>query len=1555
MRCTGDDGLNNQFQISITDDFFSFGGNSLLAMLAVQKIESELSLTLPLIRFFQLRTIAKIAESLQASSTLDVQPPSETAVAKEPLPVQRSGETHRAVPIPSFRIPLSPQQRHLWFQYAFDPSSSAGDIAMKMKIPDVNLILRLQSIINTLIMANDGLRTVMLIEGSLPVQYSMSATECFHSIRGHENEGQKLSIQNRIIVGLSRDGELRIRLHHILVDGRSLAILHEQMGQLMAGKPLQSSRSFLQYCSSASNTSHTIGEWMHYLSDSPELHLPMEKTDKTGHGTVVQKISLEKGLLAEFVEKRECTSFHLLIASFISTLHQLSKECDFTIGVVHAGRTMETHNIVGLFVNTLPVRVKIERTMDIEAAKETLLFPFTNCTSSLGEIVQAVNPKRIAGRHPIFQHVINFQNMSGEEDGSVDYEHTTETAFDTCWKIEERAGGFVVRVDYNREMFGEEFVKNTAKMFEKSMKNFIQSSSTDSVNVQMEIERATEKIGPDSELNVIELVRSTWMKHLGVASLPDHHNFFEVGGHSLIALAVINELSGLIGKEIPIRYIFEHQTLNDFVLCIQQLLVETKESEIVKKEENSIDPLRIRASHLQVPLLEHMKNNGSESFVKAYNITARIRIKKAVLREEIRQRFNRLCLRHPSLRTFYVYDGAFCQRMVSATECYLFIGTTVEQDGAFDVFDCPPIAVSLQHFELYICISHLNVDGHSMKTLVKELAEFHFDDKRENTGSFNQLNDELEMRPSAAETSFWNKILSGFVFNPLRSSPRNSKPRLDAGCISKEYPDLSRIISQLCSTHHCTPFSVLLASLGTTLQHHSLERDAPVSIGWPVDMRSTKTEKTMGFATNTLVTTVDGAAFSSQDLVSSVSQQVIGALEHRTTPFEDLLTISGASTLFETMLVMDPFSLDDGDEFEVIDDKQPFTKFPLTFFVQNSLNGVKITAHFMKDLVLSSTIESILDEWEQTLNCWATGCSLKLKSRYDEVKETIVKRQGQFVRVEDLAAMCTSIGRCQAMQENGRLILEYDASIPEKALIDHIKHNVPLCLHPGELRRCSFAVETPSSLPLTPQQLQMYFLSREDASGHYNVPFVQRFSKSSVNVHHLTLALHNVRQKNEALRTQLVEEDGEPVQIVLPATQSYYSTTLVPLTEEELQHRLNSVKDLTLDLAHYPARLTLFYTGDDIVLLLVISHVICDGWSTSLMQQQLSTVYENLQKGQWPKMSRRRTWKEYNDVLQSTNPTKLIDEDYLKDIVASLPDEKSALEKEGGTEVYCTLHLDKCSSVELKKRAAALDSTPFIILLQSFAQCIHQVFGVNNINIGTTVANRSSSTIKTIGCFMNTIAIPVHASDPSKIKSIQSSLALNIPNFHLLKAVRSRLNQPDVCLFDVFVNCRYGMESEKNVKVEGVKKSEVHKMAPIYPLEFYVEEEDGEYEIEVKLKKGDKKTFEKLVGALRKILLHREDVADVAIKSEKDTTWTSTSTRDDISSLDLASILHHNSQLNGDGLAIHTPSRKITYSELWKMLSRRAAIIRDELFTTTGEILRADDVIGVRMEHGEGQ
>ncbi|GMS95933.1 hypothetical protein PENTCL1PPCAC_18108, partial [Pristionchus entomophagus] len=211
-------------------------------------------------------------------------------------------------------------------------------------------------------------------------------------------------------------------------------------------------------------------------------------------------------------------------------------------------------------------------------------------------------------------------------------------------------------------------------------------------------------------------------------------DFFSSGGNSLLAMLAVQKMESELRLHLPLNRFFQLRSIAKIAEFLEDAVLDEiskpsvdllgKNENIVevKKAESQLDPITIRAWPLQRFILERMRNYGSESFVRAYNITARIRMKdQKITQAQLRFQFNRMCLRHPSLRTFFVLEGVFYQRVVSATECFLPIGSFLEDEGGFDVFDSPPIAISLAGDELHICISHLNVDGYSMKTLVREM------------------------------------------------------------------------------------------------------------------------------------------------------------------------------------------------------------------------------------------------------------------------------------------------------------------------------------------------------------------------------------------------------------------------------------------------------------------------------------------------------------------------------------------------------------------------------------------------------------------------------------------------------------------------------------------------------------------------------------------------------------------------------------------------------------------------------------------------------------------
>ena len=161
-----------------------------------------------------------------------------------------------------------------------------------------------------------------------------------------------------------------------------------------------------------------------------------------------------------------------------------------------------------------------------------------------------------------------------------------------------------------------------------------------------------------------------------------------------------------------------------------------------------------------------------------------------------------------------------------------------------------------------------------------------------------------------------------------------------------------------------------------------------------------------------------------------------------------------------------------------------------------------------------------------------------------------------------------------------------------------------------ETRPTLCPVERPEHVPLSYAQRRLWFLHRlEGPSSTYNIPLSLRL-RGVPDVEALAAAVNDVVAGHESLRTVFPETKGSPEQRILPRVEVplHRSTT----SAEELSTRLVAAVSHHFDLAaEIPIRAELLtISPDDHVLLLLVHHIACDGWSLRPLMRDLAEAYE---------------------------------------------------------------------------------------------------------------------------------------------------------------------------------------------------------------------------------------------------------------------------------------------------------------------------------------------------------
>ena len=424
----------------------------------------------------------------------------------------------------------------------------------------------------------------------------------------------------RILRVTAEDHVFLCTLHHIVTDSWSMQILAKELATLYSafsnGTPSPLPELPIGYGDfsewqrkwlTTDRVQQQLMFWKHELEEAPAvLELRMqrprapEQTFAGGSQTV--PISDEtSSAIRSLALDLQATPFMILLAAFKVLLYRASGQPDILVGVPVAGREpVETEGLIGFFVKTLVLRDNLfgnrPFTDLIAQVRETTLRAFANADVPFENVVEALQPERNLSYNPIFQVMFSVIKSAVQSHRfgkltAYPYVVTPSTSiFDLSMTIIEGVTGqWWVQLDYNTDLFDSQDISGMLADYTA----LLQAIATSPERRILDFSFANTVSGPSPEPSLSrpikskrepvmsaspillgqltepidreeELLLGIWKNLLRLPEVGIDDNFFDVGGHSLLAAQLVAQVQNATGRKVVVSAVFRAPTIRAF-------------------------------------------------------------------------------------------------------------------------------------------------------------------------------------------------------------------------------------------------------------------------------------------------------------------------------------------------------------------------------------------------------------------------------------------------------------------------------------------------------------------------------------------------------------------------------------------------------------------------------------------------------------------------------------------------------------------------------------------------------------------------------------------------------------------------------------------------------------------------------------------------------------------------------------------------------------------------------------------------------------------------------
>lgn len=474
--------------LHISDNFFEVGGNSLKATALASRIKHALAIALPLRSIFKYPVLKDLANYIDSKGK------------------QSSNARLTKAPKAEY-YPLSSAQRKMFLMSQMEEAGTVYNLPAALEVTGPLNKEKVQEVFQQIVQRHESLRTSFFMHEGEPVQAiaenvsleinsSQDSNPDLNALVKPFDLSQAPLMRVNVIETAPNKHILFYDMHHIISDGTSIAVLVNEFIHLYQGHSMEEPAfTYKDYLYSfelnANDQEEKAAYWRKHLEGFSPLNLStdFERTEHRGFDGQRVYFTWEPQLLDSLkavASNNQATLYSVLMTAYNVLLSKYSGDEKITVGVPVAGRPDDQlQNLIGMFVNTLPVRQSIDEKSKLDETlrkvHENLVTSFDHQDYPLEKIVSDLDLPQDRSRNPLFDTVLVLQNMEFTSQTIDDLSfksialETGKAKFDMTWEFTERQDGLELINEFNAGLFKSETVEEMVNDLKSILKQWIEN------------------------------------------------------------------------------------------------------------------------------------------------------------------------------------------------------------------------------------------------------------------------------------------------------------------------------------------------------------------------------------------------------------------------------------------------------------------------------------------------------------------------------------------------------------------------------------------------------------------------------------------------------------------------------------------------------------------------------------------------------------------------------------------------------------------------------------------------------------------------------------------------------------------------------------------------------------------------------------------------------------------------------------------------------------------------------------------------------------------------